>query len=717
VNFPRREVTITFSSSQLALSDLVALLASLGYEPRLTLGEMDKPPRNSTRRRQWLQLGLAGFAFGNIMLFSLPLYLGLDTFSHKTFTTLFGWLSLLLALPVLLYSASDYWRAGFISLRQRIITLDVPIALGLAAIYLQSAYEILTDTGLGYCDSLTGLIFFLLCGRLFQSKTHDRIVFDRDYKAFFPLAVLRKGRTSEQTVAISEVCVGDRLVLRHGELLPADARLLHGHAVLDYSFVTGESQPVEKQTGDYLYAGGRQTSGRIEVETLKPVSQSYLTSLWNHEAFRKDRDDNLNNLTNHYSRRFTRIVLAVAVTSALAWVLSGNPPRGLKAFISVLIVACPCALALAAPVALGTAQRLFTRWKVFVKNVLVLERMASVDTIVFDKTGTLTSTRPASVTFAGSPLSEAEQALVRGLVCHSTHPHSVRIAQLFSPADGANQVERFSETPGSGIQGHFEGHEVWLGSTAWFQSRGVTAPAVITGTPSSVVCLAIDRRFRGAFQFSPSLRPAIADLLHQLGNSFHLALLSGDNDRDKARFQSLCGPNARLLFNQTPLEKLEFIRQLQAQNHTVMMVGDGLNDSGALQQSDVGVAVVDEIGAFSPASDLIVEGNSISRLAEMLQLARRTVLIVRVSFLISAVYNLIGISIAAAGVLSPLVCAILMPLSSLSVVLFACGATHWAARCHLAVNSSACIPASMAAEPILPSSQGPLTSTAIPNYS
>jgi Cu+-exporting ATPase len=810
VNFGRREAAITFASQKIKLSELVALLASIGYEPTLTLGELEKPKVNPARKRQWLQMGIAGFAFGNIMLFSLPQYFGLDSFSGPAFKTLFGGLSLALALPVVVFSASDYWRSALLSLRQRRLTLDVPIALGLAAIYGHSLYEILSGSAEGYCDSLTGLIFFLLCGRVFQQKTHERLAFDRDYKSFFPLSVTRKGRAGsplpavranaedgahgvarpadEERVSLSQLQVGDRIVIRNRELVPADAKLLNGPAFIDYSFVTGESERVEKQAGDYLYAGGQQIGAAIEVETVKAVSQSYLTSLWNHEAFQKPRDNSLNSLTNRYSRRFTLVVIGVALGAALFWAAAGNLPRGLKAFTSVLIVACPCALALAAPFTLGTAQRWLARLKVFLKNGLVLERLAQVDTIVFDKTGTLTSAGVNAVKFVSgnepstpalpvnlnretgqpfaanatkgcpsrfrgpvrevsprgilspgerencpqafgettaddcssdsgmtsashrlSPLpggegkGASERGLTGGEACgifsltrHSTHPHAVRINESLDEGHFPEPVSSFLETPGCGLEGEVDGRAIWLGSRAWLESHGVAAGQASCLSPNSnqsdgerrdacptkgsVVHLAIDGQYRGAFVLSSALRPQADQLVRQLARHYELALLSGDNERERECFQAVFGNEAQLKFNQSPLDKLGFIRRLQESGRTVLMVGDGLNDAGALKQSDVGVAVVEKVGAFSPASDVILDAARVPQLSEILKLARRAARIVRVSFAISAAYNLLGVSIAAAGLLSPVVCAVLMPLSSVTVVLFACGVTTWAAR-------------------------------------
>jgi P-type Cu+ transporter len=711
VNFPRREVAIRFASESLRLSELVALLVSLGYEPRLTLNELETRQADPARRRRWLQLGLAGFAFGNIMLFSLPDYLGLDSLNGPLFKAVFGYLRLVLAVPVIAYSASDYWRSAWWSVRRRALTLDVPIAIGLAALYIQSAIEVLSGHGIGYLDSLTGLVFFLLCGRAFQQKTFDRMAFDRDYKCFFPLSARRKTPAGVENVSISSLDVGDHLLLRNGELIPADAKLISGPAVIDYSFVTGESDPAIKQPGDYLYAGGRQLGETIEVETAKPVSHSYLTSLWNHEAFQKQRESDLNTLTNRYSRRFTRIVIATAIGAALFWLISGDAVRGIKAFVSVLIVACPCALALAAPFALGTAQRLLAKLQVFLKNPLIIERMTQVNEIVFDKTGTLTVANASDVRFCPSAegeardvkfpsdnrgLSNREAAWVESLARHSTHPHSARISEWFAvqrpPNIEPGSASSFVEVPGAGIKCEIEGHSIKLGSRSWLEGAGIKASQTPL-PPGSAVYLAIDQTMRGAFVLTNSLRPAADRLLETLGTQYGLSLLSGDHEGERERFGKLfnhagteqSGQNAAasppaLRFKQSPLDKLGFIQNLQKSGKVVMMVGDGLNDAGALRQSDVGAAIVEKIGTFSPASDIILSADQVPNLDRILALARRTVAVLRVSFGISALYNLVGISIAAAGILSPLVCAVLMPLSSISVVLFACGATHFQAR-------------------------------------
>jgi Cu+-exporting ATPase len=721
VNFPRREATLQFDEQQLKLSRLVGLLASLGYEPTLSFGALeDKPRPNPAGRSLLLRLGLAGFAFGNIMLISLSLYAGLDSQSSVQFKSLFGWVSLGLALPVVLFSAGDYWRSAWLGLRRGVLTIDQPIAVGIAAIFAWSTWEIVTRTGHGYFDSLCGLIFFLLIGRWFQQKTYERLSFDRDFKSFFPLAVTRlKGRAGsplptdgahgvtrptserEEIVPLSNVAVGDRLVLRHGDLIPADARLKNGEGLVDYSFVTGEAEPVARRTGDTLYAGGQQMGGAIEIETIKPVSQSYLTSLWSHEAFAKLRDHSLDTALNRFTKRFVILVSLVALGAAAFWLAKGQTATAVKAFTSVLIVACPCALALSAPFALGTAMRRLARSHVFIKNPHVVESLARITTIVFDKTGTLTAPRAAHVRFQGEPLGEAEECAVLSVTRQSAHPLPTRITQAIARNHTAGTATGFREHSGKGMEGKVNGQDILLGSATWLAERGIvtrssrreeaqTCRSTGQSEPPHVGCyqeqsgstvhLAINGQYRGCFTIAAALRPETDKLISRLARQHELALLSGDNEREREQFSRIFGKPAHLHFNQSPLDKLGFIASLQRRGQTVMMVGDGLNDAGALKQSDVGVAVVENVGAFSPASDVILEAQRVPELASIMDFARGVVRIVWASIAISSLYNFIGLAIAASGHLSPVVCAVLMPISSISVVGFAVGATHWLAR-------------------------------------
>jgi P-type Cu+ transporter len=675
-NFSTRQLRVQFASEGITLSGLVSLLTSIGYEPELKLEQLEATKRPSTDRRLWLQLGVAGFAFGNTMLFSLADYLGLDEFQGHALHAIFGWLSLLLAIPLLVFSAADYWRSAWVGIQQRRLTIEAPIALGLTALFAQSTYEIISETGGGFFDSLAGLIFFLLIGRVFQRKTYDRLSFERDYKSFFPLAASRIRNGSEERVALSDIHEGDRLVIRHGELIPADGELREGQAFVDYSFVTGEAEPVARQEGDGIFAGGRQLGAAIQVETLKTVSQSYLTSLWNQDAFRDDRMDDFQSITNRFSPWFTSAVVLIAIAAGLYW-LSLEPARSVRAFTAVLIVACPCALALAAPFALGTAQRILGASKMYLKNPGILERLAMVDTVVFDKTGTLTHDGIGEIEFVGPELSRIEKHHVRSLAEQSTHPYANQIASSFNDDHSIERVTDFEESVGRGLSAQVGANQIRIGSIDWLAAIGVNVP---DANRAAAVHVVIDDIYRGAFYIRNSVREQISKLIRDLRGNVEVALLSGDNDREAESFRELFGPDAVLRFNQSPQDKLDFIHSRQKSGRTVLMAGDGLNDAGALKQSDVGVAVVENTNRFSPASDLILDATQIARLNDLLAYSKRAVNVVRFCLFVSVLYNVVGLSFAARGVLSPVVCAILMPLSSISVVALASALAAWLGR-------------------------------------
>ena len=287
VDFLKKTLNLKFYNQKISLKEVVELLASLGYEPQIQLDNLDKKSNsNKLNRKLLIKIGIAGFCFGNIMLISFPEYLSINP-SEVFFRKFFGHLNLLLALPVFFYSASDYFLSAYKGLKKKIINIDFPISLGIAVLFFRSAYEVLTYTGAGYFDSLSGLVFFLLLGKLFQNKTYDALNFERDYKSYFPIAVTLKNGMEEKSIPLSNLKVGDRILIRNNEIIPADSILFNGDGFIDYSFVTGESKPVEKVSGELIYAGGRQAGGLLELEVIKEVSQSYLTQLWNNDSFQQ----------------------------------------------------------------------------------------------------------------------------------------------------------------------------------------------------------------------------------------------------------------------------------------------------------------------------------------------------------------------------------------------------------------------------------------------
>lgn len=674
VNFTRKTVMIPFEEDKITLVELAGLLRKIGYPPEFKLEDLNRKPPDAGRRTFMLQLGVAGFAFGNIMLMAFPHYLGLSGADASGLLSWFGGASLVLSIPVLTFSARDYFRSAWMGIRQGELSIDVPIALGITALFLQSVADIFRGVGPGYLDSMAGLVFFLLIGKSFQRKTFDALSFDRDYTSYFPIAAMRVNPDgTRHTVSLDRVRPGDRLLVRNEELIPADSILIKGPALVDYSFVTGESRPEERLPGETLYAGGRHHGAPVEVDVIKEVSQSYLTSLWNHKAFRKENERKFDQLTGRVSRVFTLVVLALALCAGLihAGLHSGHAVR---VFASVLIVACPCALALSAPFAFGTALRVLRKHRFYLKNGYVVEGMARVRHLAFDKTGTLTKGGLGTARWEGRALDHDLATAFGALARASTHPLS-RALSAELPA-GEAEPQNFRETAGKGLEGWMGDRHLRMGSKAWLEAEGVT------GFPETdaQVWLAVDKRALGGWHFEDTPREGVADSLPALGGHYDLSVLTGDREEGLAKLREWF-PGARdARANLSPEDKLSAIDQLRADGRAVMMLGDGLNDAGALRHSDVGVAVTEDVQAFSPACDAILDARAVSRLPRFLAFSYLTTRVVLVCFGVSLLYNVFGIAWAASGHLSPLFAAILMPLSSVSVILISVFGTRAMAR-------------------------------------
>jgi P-type Cu+ transporter len=674
VDFLKKTVVIQYNPSVTTLRAVVELLASLGYTPDLEPEEKSVRIRRSSEERSlYYKLGIAGFCFGNIMLLSFPEYLSIGEV-ERGLRTVFGYLSLLLALPVVFYSASGYFLSAYRGIARKTVTLDVPIALGIAVVFLRSVAEIGLQSGPGFLDSLSGLVFFLLLGRLFQNKTYERLNFERNYRSYFPVGVTVIKNGAETTAPLERIGVGDKILVRNDEIVPSDAYLLNGTASIDYSFVTGESAPSAKKIGDLIYAGGRQKGSAIEVQIAKEVSQSYLTQLWNADAF-SERGGSVasRHIADAVGKYFTASIIGVAVLSGAYW-MSVDPSRALNAMTGVLIIACPCALALSTPFALGTAMRVLGRANCYVKNTSVIESLASVDSIVFDKTGTLTGNNPASVRFVGPTMTERETDLVSTLAHQSAHPLSRIVCAALGRTTRLG-VSDYRDVLGQGIAGTVDDVSVRLGTSEFTGGCGEHA-----GPPTeSRTHVSINGVVKGYFAVGAGYRTGIGRMLDALGQRFAVSLVSGDNESERAALDALYPRFASMQFFQSPMDKLRHVQSLQQAGHRVAMVGDGLNDAGALRQSDAGIAVTEDTGLFSPACDVILEASMLQRLPAILSFARSSVRIVHLSFAFSFLYNAVGLAYAMQGALAPVIAAVLMPLSSISVALFSTLSVRWSA--------------------------------------
>ena len=662
VNFPNKKVRITFDSSKVTLKELVYLLSSIAYEPYISLDNYEEGKKKVDRSLIY-KLGIAFFCFGNIMLLSFPEYFEAEEFWINQYRGFFRWLIFALSLPSFLYSASDYYVSAYKSIKSKMLNIDIPIALGILVMFIRSTVDIVFDLGQGFFDSLTGLIFFMLLGKLFQQKTYSFLSFERDYKSYFPIAITKiDSHGKETSVQVYDIEKGDRLLIRNQELIPVDGILISDKASIDYSFVTGEAIPIEKKSGDKLYAGGKIIGNIIELEVLFSVSQSYLTQLWSNDVFQKKINQKHKTITDKISQYFTPILLLLALVVFIVWLFK-DISMAFNVLTAILIVACPCALALTAPFTLGNVLRIMGNQKMYLKNATVIEQLAKVDTIVFDKTGTITSNKKSSVHFNGDELSNEELKLLKNIIRGSNHPLSRKIYEYLPKSENI-EVTYFNEITGKGIEAKIAYKSILIGSASLVD--------VIENEISkqTKVHIKIDGKYKGFYSFDNQYRIGIEELFKNLANNYELKILSGDNDGEKEILNELLPDNTELIFNQKPEQKLEYIEKLQLQGKNVMMIGDGLNDAGALAQSNVGISISENVNVFSPACDGIMDASQFSKIGYYLKFSKNAMLTIYMSFGLSLLYNLVGLTFAISGNLSPLVAAIIMPLSSITVVGF-----------------------------------------------
>jgi Cu+-exporting ATPase len=675
VDFPKKTIRIHYNPEKTSLKEVVILLVHIGYEPYISLDDFDNKKKEINRSLLY-KLGIAGFAFGNVMFLSFPEYLDLSSskvsggeYWLNQYEGVFRWLMFTFSLPVVFYAGIGYFTSAYKGLRSKVLKIDVPIALGIVVLFVRSTLEIIFDRGPGFFDSLTGLIFFLLLGKFFQQKTYSFLSFERDYKSYFPIAVTRILQDrKEETTQVHNVKRGDRLLIRNEELIPVDGILIHGNANIDYSFVTGESEAVHKNSGDKIFAGGKQLRGAIEMEALKSVSQSYLTQLWSNSVFQDDKSSKFQTLTDSIGKRFTIFVLTVAFSASIFWAFY-DPSKVMNVFTAVLIIACPCAIALASPFTLGNMLRIFGKKKFYLKDTQTIEQLAQIDTVIFDKTGTITTAKKSTVTYEGLELTKEEEALLKNTLRASNHPLSRSLYELLAEQNIVT-LDEYEEHLGKGIEGIINKSKIKVGSAHFV---GKTASEDVKNT---AVHISTNDMYKGCFVFKNQYREGVAEVFKEMSETLQLAILSGDNEGEKERLEALLPKLTPLYFNQKPTDKLEFIRLLQNNGKKVMMVGDGLNDAGALAQSNVGIAISENVTIFSPACNGILDATQFKELYSYILASKKAIKIIKWSFVLSLMYNVVGLYFAVTGQLEPVIAAILMPLSSISIVFFTTLATN-----------------------------------------
>ncbi len=655
VNLTLRRVSVE-AGPEVCADTLVAAAAGAGYEAHeldpglLSVTETDRQGRDLLMR-----LGVAFFSMMNVMLLSVAVWSGADGVTRD----MFHWISAMIALPTVVFSGQPFFRSAWASLRAGRLGMDVPISLALILASGISLFETLNSGDHAYFDAAVMLTFFLLAGRYLDHRTRAvaRSAAEELAALEVPRAsVLRDG--VEVVVGISAVVVGDLVRVRPGGRLPVDGVIVEGTSELDRALLTGESLPVFASPGLAVMAGEVNLTGPLTLRVTAAGRDSSLHRMADLVAVAESARNRYTTLAEKAARIYSPAVhvLSFAAFGFWMWKTGGDLRFAINISAAVLIITCPCALGLAVPAVVTSASGRLFRKGLLIKDGTALERLAEVDTVVFDKTGTLTLGTPELADVASH--SDAALSLAAGLASGSSHPLAVALSAL--PGVVPAHVSDLREVPGHGVEGLYEGRPVRLGRAEWCGAISLDTTATY---------LAMGDGVTEAFAFVDRLRPGAAEAVAGLrAQGLRLRLISGDVPgavRDVAERLGIDDWTAGAL----PAEKVAEVVRMTDEGARVLMVGDGLNDTGALAAAHASISPASALDAARVASDIVLLGQDMAVISDAVRIARQSTRRIRENFGISFSYNLIAVPIALVGLATPLAAALAMSLSSITVSL------------------------------------------------
>ncbi len=677
VNLTGRRLKLRWDNTQISLSSVLGRLAEIGYaavpfDPETAEGALAKRHRGLLYR-----MAFAGFAMMNMMWISIALYSGA---SDGEFRQWFHWIGFLIATPTLLYSGYPFLRSAISGLKQRYLTMDLPIAIGVTSTYLYSTYATIKalDTGHVYFDTVVNFLFVILVGRYLEAISKKKALSaTRRMLELQPKFATLVVDDSTEIVPIRAVQIGQTVLVKPGESIPVDGIVISGDSAVDESMLTGESVPVVKQMGDRVVAGSINGEGAFQVrveEVLRNTALAKIVALMDEAQASKAP---IQTLADKIVPWFVLITLTLASLTFVYW-LQFDFEIALLAAVSVLVVTCPCAFGLATPMSVAVATGVGAKRGVLIKQGETLERLSAVNHFVFDKTGTLTTGHLKVHTVESyAELAESELLkLAASVEQHSEHTIASAICET-----AANQglkllpITKFTTTPGRGISAVIENKLVLVGTRPWLSSQDIHfSDHLIEKIKQyekkgvSCVSIAVNGKLQGIIGLTDSLRTdasATIELLQATGAK--ITVLSGDRlEVVNAVTQSFS--NVQRYAEVLPQDKSEVIKSLQSQGDIVAMVGDGVNDAPALIQADVGIALASGTDVSVESADVVLSHQELTKVAEAKLLASTTLRIIRQNIMLSISYNVIMVPLAMCAWVNPLVAAITMPISSLLVI-------------------------------------------------
>jgi Cu2+-exporting ATPase len=671
VNTATGRARIVWDERKVVLSRVLRHIADLGYRPHIATPDAAGAQARTERRAILQRLAVAGLGMMQVMMFAVAMYAGDMQGMDLTIRAYLRAVSMMVATPVMLYGGWPFFAGAYKALRSRSITMDVPVASGLMLAFGASVLNTWRHAGEVYFDSVTMFIFFLTVARYVEMLArHQSASVTESLGRLLPVTAHRlsesEGNETASDVVVAELAVGDRLLVRAGELIPADGEITHGRTSIDESMLTGESLPVERRPGDRLAAGTLNIAEPFHLRVTATGTSTILSgivALLNRAQAERPR---IARAADRMASRFLLRVLVGAALVCLLW-LAVDPARAFTATLAVLVVACPCAFSLATLVAVASANAALARRGVLVTNQDAIESLAKVTRVVFDKTGTLTDGElsVAACTLAGSVSERDCLRIAAALEAASEHPIGRAFARASPQAPPARDV-RISL--GAGIEGTVEGNRYRLGTPA-FVAGALPESAQDRAGDDGAVVLVSASAVLARFTVGDLPRPECARAVRALhGQGLSTEIVSGDAQSAVQRLANHCGIKD-FTARRSPQDKLERVRTLTSQGEFIAMVGDGINDAPVLGGAGVSIAMSRGSALALASADLVLVGDSLQALPGAFALARRAKRVIRQNLVWAAGYNLTAMPLAALGWVPPWLAAIGMSLSSIVVVL------------------------------------------------
>ena len=664
INFTNNKATIVWADDVVKLSQIIDMIRSIGYNAFAYDASKQENYVNKERKKYYLRMAVAIFASMNIMWIAVAQYAGYFSGITNEIKTILNIAEGILATPVLFYSGWIFFRGAYFGLKTKIVNMDLLVATGALLTYIYSIYITIMQEGEAYFDSVSMIITFVLIGKFLEvlSKKSASDTLDNIFKNIPNEVKVFKNNTISMA-KLDDIKVGDIVVVPSGERVLLDGEITKGSGSFDESSLTGESEPIYKNIGDLVISGTTSIDADIYYKTTKDFEHSTLSNIVTLLESAINKKPHIQQMANRLSEYFSSVILVFAfLTFIVWWILPNSFETSFMVAISVIVIACPCALALATPVATLVGLSLGAKRGVLFKEAAQIETMAKVDTLVLDKTGTLTHGKPEVVNEI--IYKEFEREILYSLVKLSNHPIAKGIKNYL---DICSEVEfdEYKQIPACGIKAKYKTKEVLGGNLKLLIDNNIE---VDFQSDNSLFYFAIDKKVVAIYELRDKVKEDAKELISSLSKKgIKSIMLTGDNASIAKRVADQVGID-QYLFEQTPEEKSEFINKLHAQNKIVVMVGDGVNDVLALAYADIGIVMGSGSDIAVDVSDVVLLNDSLKSLNDAFKISRTTFGLIKQNLVISLLYNAITIPLAMAGFVIPLVAAISMSVSSLLVV-------------------------------------------------